>query len=126
MDDQIPVSYLNMLYWKILYIHHLLEISRSGSGFHHCLLLSSCLGGIQLCAGTLFQAIGKPAMATVVSLAKQVIFYIPAMLVLALIMGLDDILWAGPLSELLAFFLGGGLMLHELRKMTMERLEENQ
>ncbi|MGN0354350.1 MAG: MATE family efflux transporter [Muricoprocola sp.] len=86
-------------------------------------LLTSCLGGIQLCAGTLFQAIGRPAMATVVSLAKQVIFYIPAMLILAAIMGLDGILWAGPLSELLAFFLGGGLMLRELHKMTKDRLE---
>lgn len=63
-------------------------------------------------------------MATVVSLAKQVIFYIPAMLILAAIMGLDGILWAGPLSELLAFFLGGGLMIRELRKMTNDRLEE--
>lgn len=55
-------------------------------------LLTSFLGGIQLCAGTLFQAIGKPAMATVVSLAKQVIFYVPAMLILAAVMGLDGIL----------------------------------
>lgn len=86
-------------------------------------LLANCLGGVQLCAGTLFQAIGKPGMATVVSLAKQVIFYIPAMLILAAVMGLDGILWAGPLSELLAFFLGGGLMIREVRKMDNVGLE---
>lgn len=80
-------------------------------------LLTSCLGGVQLCAGTLFQAIGKPAMATVVSLAKQVIFYVPAMLILAALIGLDGVLWAGALSELLAFFLGGGLMIREIKKM---------
>ena len=87
-------------------------------------LLTSCLGGVQLCAGTLFQAIGKPAMATVVSLAKQVIFYIPATLILAAVLGLDGILWAGPLSKLLAFFLGGGLMIREIKKMGNTRLEE--
>jgi len=80
-------------------------------------LLTNFLGGVQLCAGTLFQAIGKPAMATVVSLAKQVIFYVPAMLILAAILGLDGVLWAGPLAELLAFFLGGGLMIREVKGM---------
>ncbi|MGN1021439.1 MAG: MATE family efflux transporter [Aristaeellaceae bacterium] len=80
-------------------------------------LLTSCLGGVQLCAGTLFQAIGKPVLATVVSLARQVIFYIPAMLILAVLIGLDGVLWAGPLSELLAFFLGGGLMIREVKRM---------
>lgn len=86
-------------------------------------LLTNFLGGVQLCAGTLFQAIGKPAMATVVSLAKQVIFYVPAMIILAAILGLDGVLWAGPLSELLAFFLGGALMMREVKKMSSNRLE---
>lgn len=86
-------------------------------------LLTNFLGGVQLCAGTLFQAIGKPAMATVVSLAKQVIFYVPAMIILAAILGLEGVLWAGPLSELLAFFLGGALMMREVKKMSSNRLE---
>lgn len=86
-------------------------------------LLTNFLGGVQLCAGTLFQAIGKPAIATAVSLAKQVIFYVPAMIILAAILGLEGVLWAGPLSELLAFFLGGALMMREVKKMSSNRLE---
>lgn len=46
-------------------------------------LMTNFIGGVQLCAGTLFQGIGHPAKATIVSLAKQVIFYILAMLILA-------------------------------------------
>ena len=87
-------------------------------------LLTNFLGGMQLCAGTLFQAIGHPAKATVVSLAKQVIFYIPAMLILAKAFGLVGILWAGPIAEVLAFFLAAVLARKELKGMGNTRLEE--
>lgn len=87
-------------------------------------LLTNFLGGVQLCAGTLFQAIGHPGKATVVSLAKQVIFYIPAMLILARVSGLIGILWAGPVAEVLAFFLAAVLVTKELKKMGDTRLEE--
>lgn len=87
-------------------------------------LLTNFLGGMQLCAGTLFQAIGHPAKATVVSLAKQVIFYIPAMLILAKAFGLVGILWAGPIAEVLAFFLAAVLTRKELKGMGNARLEE--
>lgn len=81
-------------------------------------LLTNFLGGMQLSAGTLFQAIGRPAKATIVSLAKQVIFYIPAMLILAKVSGLDGILWAGPVAEVMAFFLASVFSVRELNKMS--------
>lgn len=80
-------------------------------------LMTSFLGGVQVCAGSFFQAIGKPALATVTSLAKQVIFYIPAMLILAHFFGLTGILWAGPVSETLAFVLSLLLTIRETRRM---------
>lgn len=86
-------------------------------------LLTNFLGGMQLCAGTLFQAIGHPAKATVVSLAKQVIFYIPAMLILAKFFGLVGILWAGPAAEVLAFFLAAVLTGKELKQMGNGKLQ---
>ena len=86
-------------------------------------LLTNFIGGVQLCAGTLFQAIGHPAKATVVSLAKQVIFYIPAMLVLARTMGLMGILWAGPVAEVLACVLAIILVARELKQMEKPKLE---
>lgn len=89
-------------------------------------LLANFLGGVQLCAGTLFQAIGHPGKATVVSLAKQVIFYIPALLILARIFGLVGILWAGPVAEALAFFLAAVLVTKELKKMDDTRSEKKE
>lgn len=86
-------------------------------------LLTNFIGGVQLCTGTLFQAIGHPAKATVVSLAKQVIFYIPAMLILGKSMGLMGILWAGPLSEVLACVLAIVLVVRELKQMETPKLE---
>ena len=84
-------------------------------------LLTNFLGGVQLCAGTLFQAIGKPVLATIVSLAKQVIFYIPAMFIFAKLLGLIGVLWAGPVSELLAFFLVAVLMIRETKQMVKQQ-----
>ena len=52
------------------------------------------LAGVQLCATVFFQAIGQSVKATVVSLSKQLLFYVPAMLILSKCIGLVGILWA--------------------------------
>jgi Na+-driven multidrug efflux pump len=46
-----------------------------------------------------FQAIGKPVPATLLSLSRQIIFLIPAMLILGYFMGVEGVLWAGPFSD---------------------------
>lgn len=49
-----------------------------------------------------FQAIGKPAPAMVLSLCRQILFLIPAMFILGALMGVDGLLWAGPVSDTLS------------------------
>ena len=51
------------------------------------------------------------------SLSKQLIFYIPAMLILAPIFGLDGVLMAGPVADTFAFILCLILCTREIRKM---------
>ncbi len=80
-------------------------------------LMCSFVGGVQICAGSFFQSIGKPALATVISLGKQVIFYIPSLLLLAKIFGLTGLLWAGPIAEAAAFILAAVLLLRETKRM---------
>lgn len=46
-------------------------------------LLLIALNGFQLCTGVFFQAIGKPVQATLVSLSRQVLFLLPALVILA-------------------------------------------
>ena len=68
-------------------------------------LMLTFLNGLQMCTGVFFQAIGQPAKAAVASLSKQLLFYIPAMLICSRICGLTGILAAGPVDDTLAFAL---------------------
>ncbi len=61
--------------------------------------------GFQLVMGIFFQAVGKPAQASIISMSKQIIFSIPATIILAKLMGIEGVLWSGPVSDLLAFIL---------------------
>ena len=61
--------------------------------------------GFQLVMGIFFQAVGKPAQASIISMSKQIIFSIPATIILANLMGIEGVLWSGPVSDLLAFIL---------------------
>lgn len=75
------------------------------------------LADVQLCATVFFQAIGQSVKATVVSLSKQLLFYVPAMLILSKYIGLVGILWAGPVADIAAFTLAVVLCIKELKKM---------
>ena len=61
--------------------------------------------GIQIPSGIFFQAIGKSAKSAVLSLSRQVIILIPAMIILSKIFGLIGILYAGPVADGTAFVL---------------------
>lgn len=80
-------------------------------------LLLTFLNGLQACAGVFFQAIGKPVRAAVTSLSKQFLFILPAMLILTRLIGVEGVLWAGPVADTLAFLLAGGFSIWELRKL---------
>lgn len=87
----------------------------------HIYLLLTFLNGLQMCAGVLFQAIGQPMKAAITSLSKQVIFYIPAMIILSHFFGLTGILMAGPTADALAFILSGAFCYKEIKKMGQMR-----
>lgn len=87
----------------------------------HIYLLLTFLNGLQMCAGVLFQAIGQPMKAAITSLSKQVIFYIPAMIILSHFFGLTGILMAGPTADALAFILSGAFCYKEIKKMEQMR-----
>ena len=55
--------------------------------------------GTPTVTGILFQAIGKPILATFLSLSWQVLFLVPAMLVLGVLYGVEGVLWVGAFSD---------------------------
>ncbi len=79
-------------------------------------LLLIALNGFQLCTGVLFQAIGKPVQATLVSLSRQALFLLPALVILPQFLGVEGALWAGPVGDACAFVLALTLDFLELRK----------
>ncbi|MDE7333329.1 MAG: polysaccharide biosynthesis C-terminal domain-containing protein [Lachnospiraceae bacterium] len=66
-------------------------------------LLACPINGLQMATGIFFQAIGKPTQATVLSLSRQIVYLLPATLLLPLALGVEGALWAGPLADVLAF-----------------------
>jgi len=77
---------------------------------------------IQLMGGQFFQAIGKPVQATIVSLSRQILFLIPALLFLPLLFEsigvrpLYGVYWAFPLADFCASIISAVFVLREFRK----------
>jgi len=79
---------------------------------------------IQLMGGQLFQAIGKPVQASIVSLSRQILFLIPSILFLPVLFesaGLRPIFgvyWAFPLSDLCSSVISMIFVVNEFKKLT--------
>ena len=80
-------------------------------------LLSMPIIGIQMTASTYYQAVGKAKKAMVISLSRQVIFLIPAFLILPKFYGLTGVWAAGPVADALAIMLSGSIIFMEMKKL---------
>lgn len=81
------------------------------------------LNGVQICSSTFFPSIGKAAKGAILSFSKQVVFLIPLMLILPKFFGLDGVMYAQPVCDLLSFFLSLAFLADEFRKMPKEDIE---
>lgn len=90
--------------------------------FRTYLLLCIC-NGIQIPAGIFFQAIGKSVKSAILSLSRQVLFLIPAMIILGKVFGLQGVLYSGPVADGLAFAVAVILLIIELRKLGKKKVE---
>jgi len=82
--------------------------------FRTYLLLCIC-NGIQIPAGIFFQAIGKSIKSAVLSLSRQILFLIPAMIILGSMFGIMGVLFAGPVADGLAFIVAAILLTLEVK-----------
>lgn len=73
------------------------------------------LNGFQTVTAIFFQAIDKPILSGVVSLSRQIVFLIPAVVVLCHFLGVTGVLWAGPVADGLAFLLALALVIRQMR-----------
>lgn len=78
------------------------------------------LNGMQICSATFFPAIGKPGRGAFLSFSKQILFMLPLLFVLPLFYGLDGVMFAQPVTDLLSFIMAVSFLIHEMRTMPKE------
>ncbi len=71
--------------------------------------------GFQITAGTFFQAIGKALPATIITLSRQLLFLIPAILIFPLFWGLTGVWMSWPFSDIMDFIVCGIFIIFEIR-----------
>ena len=90
--------------------------------FRIYLMLVIC-NGVQIPSGIFFQAIGKSAKSAILSLSRQILFLIPAMVVFGSLFGVIGVLYAGPFADGLAFVISGILIIVEMKHLGKGRVK---
>ena len=83
--------------------------------FRIFLMLTLC-NGIQIASGIFFQAVGKPTKSAFITLSRQILFYIPAAIILSKFYGVMGVLYAGPVADGLAFTIATILLIVQVKK----------
>jgi Na+-driven multidrug efflux pump len=90
----------------------------AGARFLHAYLFALPVMGIQMTIMVTFQALGKPALATIVSLGRQCLFFIPLLYILDAFFSFGGFVYSQPIADgctaAIALFLVRGV-LKELR-----------
>lgn len=80
------------------------------------------MNGIQPMSSGFFTSIGKAKLGIVVSLTRQVIFLIPLVLIFPMFMGIDGVMYAGPIADAAAAFVAITFAVKEHKKMTENKM----
>lgn len=94
-----------------------------GEKYFRVFLFFTCLNFLQPITSTFFTSIGKAIKGVFLSLTRQILFLVPLLIVLPMIMGIDGILYAGPISDAVAAVIAVGMVLFEFK--AMKKLEED-
>ena len=86
------------------------------SGLRINFIITPALGFIML-ATTFFQSLGKPLPSIIITSLRQIVFLIPFIYLLPLVLGINGIFWAQPISDALALLLSLWLTLREQKNM---------
>jgi putative MATE family efflux protein len=73
--------------------------------------------GFQMFSSNFFQAIGKPLQGTILSLSRQILFYIPLLLTLPRFFGINGVFIAMPAADFCAVILSSFFIIREFRKL---------
>ena len=80
-------------------------------------MLLTFANGIQPMSSGFFTSIGKAGLGIIMSLTRQVIFLLPLVIIFPMFMGIDGVMYAGPIADAAAFILAVLFARKELEKM---------
>lgn len=93
-----------------------------GEKYFRVFLFFTCLNFLQPITSTFFTSIGKAIKGVFLSLTRQILFLLPLLLVLPRIMGIDGIIYAGPISDAVAAVVAVTMVCFEFK--AMKKLEQ--
>ena len=93
------------------------EYFRFAERYFKIFMMMTFINGVQpMCSG-FFTSIGKAKLGIVVSLTRQVIFLLPLILIFPVFMGIDGVMYAGPIADSAAAVVAIGQAVRELKRM---------
>ena len=75
------------------------EYFRFAERYFRIFMFMTFINGIQPMSSGFFTSIGKAKLGIVVSLTRQIIFLLPLILIFPLFMGIDGVMYAGPIAD---------------------------
>lgn len=95
-----------------------------GVQFSKILLSTSAFFGVFYVLINALQAMGAAMSSLIVNLSRQGIIYIPALFILQAILGINGLIWAQPVADILSILLVFVLYIHTSKKVLKESINE--
>lgn len=86
------------------------------TNYFRIFLFVTFLNFVQPIASNFFTAIGKPKRGIFLSLTRQIIFLLPLLLIFPFLFGIDGIMYAGPIADLMAAIVGIVMVVREFKE----------
>lgn len=88
-----------------------------GTKFFRIFLFFTWLNCIQPISSTFFTSIGKPIKGIFLSLTRQMLFFIPILLIMPIFFGIDGVVYTGCIADLLSAVVAIAMTVWEFKKM---------
>ncbi len=99
------------------------EYFEFGTKFFRIYLFFNWLNALQPITTNFFTSIGKPVKGIFLSLTRQILFFVPPLLILPLFMGIMGCLYAGPIADFSAAVVTVIMAAYEFRRMPKEDVQ---
>lgn len=83
------------------------------------------INGIQPVTSNFFNSIGKSSLGVLLSLTRQILFLLPLIVIFPIFMGIDGVMYAGPIADAAAAIVCGYFTIRELKELTAKDKASN-